>query len=243
MSPTPGQEFLELFRDLEQELCTLAKFKDSYVSFSRALNQVHYERLNPVVASGEVYEFLKTASDLRNLLSHRNDVAEPTPEFLARFRRIVSSVLYPLTCFDIATKGDDIMICRPAEQVKDVVQQMNKRRLSHIPVYDSDRSFLGVFSRTTFFEAFAAGENLSLGGDTRIEDLLGYIDINRHGTERYLFVSKKTSTIDVYQYLVKKKSTERRLSCIFVTKNGNAKEALLGVVTESDLFKAVVEGD
>lgn len=237
----PAEEFLELFRDLETELCRLAKFKDNYVSFSRALNKVHYEHLDPIIASSEIYEFLKTASDLRNLLSHRNEVAEPTVDFLARFRRIVKQVLYPLTCFDIATKGDRIIICRPEDRVLEIVGLMNLRHLSHIPVYGTAGNFVGVFSRTTFFEHFVNQKKLCIDGDTTIQALDEHLGLNRHGTERYLFVAKNTSTIDVYQHLLKRKSSERRLSCIFVTKNGNSKEPLLGIVTESDLFKAVVD--
>lgn len=236
-----AEEFLTLFRELEQELCSISRLKDSYVSFSRALNEVHYNKLNPVVASSDVYDLLKTASDLRNLLSHRNDIAEPTEEFLNRFRVVVKNVVYPTSCLDAATKGDKIVKASPQDNLLELMKIMELRGLSHIPVYAKNKEFLGVFSRTSFFEQLSRFKNLSIDKMTKVGDLADVIDINKHKTERYLFVSKNAHIIDVYQYLVRKKNAERRVSCIFITKNGKPNEPLLGVVTEVDLLKVAID--
>lgn len=236
-------EFLTLFRELEQELCSISRLKDSYVSFSRALNEVHYNKLNPVIASSDVYDLLKTASDLRNLLSHRNDVAEPTEEFLRRFKIVVKNVVYPTSCLDAATKGDKIVKTSPNDNLLELIKIMELRGLSHIPVYSHNKEFLGVFSRTSLFEYVSRRKNLVIDNTTKIGDLVDVIDINKHKTERYLFVSKNTHVIDVYQYLVHKKNAERRVSCIFITKNGKQDEPLLGVVTEVDLLKVAIDLD
>ena len=79
--------FLTVFKDLEKELVRISRLKDDYISFSRALNHIYYNRMNPVVSQRDCYDFLKTASDLRNILSHENDVCAPSEKFPAHLQR------------------------------------------------------------------------------------------------------------------------------------------------------------
>ena len=89
-------KFLSLFKKLEKELIALSKIRDSeYVSFSRALNKVHYDKLNPIIASQDNYDFLKTCSDVRNLLSHEENTVIPTDSFIQQFMKIIDSIFNP----------------------------------------------------------------------------------------------------------------------------------------------------
>lgn len=89
------EEFLTIFRELEEEIVKISGLDEGYISFNRALNEIHSKRLDPIIASDDAYEFLKSALDLRNILSHRNDVAEPTDIFLERFKKLSKNIIYP----------------------------------------------------------------------------------------------------------------------------------------------------
>lgn len=230
------QEFLEEFKKLEAELISVAKIRDDYVSFSRALNKVYYERLNPVVADVDVYEFLKTASDLRNILVHRLEVCEPTAVFLAKFKKTVKEITNPAKCLDVCTKGADLVSCHPGNLVREVAAIMVEAGLSHIPVLTGE-GIVGVFSRTSFFEYYAQRGKLETTEDFTIRDLLDVIRLEQHSNERYLFVSPKTPVYEVYKVISKKEPKARRLSCVFVTQNGRSDGKLVGIITETDLVK------
>ena len=77
-----------------------------------------------------MYEFLKTASDLRNILSHRNNVCVPSEEFLKKFKKITDEIIHPAKCEDIATKGNDLVLCHPGNKILDVIDAMSKKSFS-----------------------------------------------------------------------------------------------------------------
>jgi len=237
------EEFLTEFKQLEIELVKNCGLKDNYISFSRALNVIHSRGLDPVIASTDVYEFLKTASDLRNILSHRNNVAAPTEEFLNTFKRISSNIIHPTLCLDVATKGNNILIGHTSDCILTLMRLMSSRFLSHIPVYDENSNFVGVFSRTTLFEMFLKEKKINLDESTKVIDIIKFIDLAQHNNEQFMFVDKYTKIIDVYEKLLKHSKEERKLSCIFITAHGKANERLLGVVTQVDLLKIAAELD
>lgn len=231
------QEFLNTFKTLEVELISLARLNDDYVSFSRALNKVYTNRLNPIVSDADVYEFLKTASDLRNILSHRNNVCVPSEEFLKKIKKITDEIIHPAKCEDIATKENDLVLCHPGNKILDVIDAMSKKSLSNIPVI-YDGKIIGVFSRTTFFDYYVKNRKLCVDEEFTVRDFMDYVDIDSHTNERYLFVKPNTSLYDVYKELtLRKEPKKKRLSCIFVTSNGKNNGKLIGVITEADMIK------
>ena len=234
---TLEQDFLNTFKNLEVELIAMARLNDDYVSFSRALNKVYTNRLNPIVSDADVYEFLKTASDLRNILSHRNNVCVPSEEFVTKFKKIANEIIHPSKCEDVATKGNDLVLCHPGNKVIDIIDAMSKKSLSHIPVLDKGK-IIGVFSRTTFFDYYVQNRRLCVDNDFTIRDFIDYINVNSHSNERYLFVKPNTSLYDVYKELsLRKEPKKKRLSCIFVTSNGKNDGRLIGIITEADMVK------
>lgn len=228
--------FLEQFKELEQELVSIANIREDFVSFSRALNKVYYDRLNPVVADSDIYDFLKTASDLRNILSHRSAVCVPSKEFVDKFTRIVKEVKNPGKCIDVCTKASDLIICHPGNLVSDVVDHMMKTGLSHIPVMSGGK-VTGVFSRSTIFDYYAKHLDLTIDAEFTIKDFAEFTTLEGHSNERYLFVSPNTPIYEVFRVIHKTIPKSRRLSVVFVTKNGQSHSELLGIITETDLMK------
>jgi len=231
-----NNEFLDNFKRLEDKLVIISGLKGDFVSFSRALDKVHYSKLNPVVSDKEVYQTLKTASDIRNILSHETNACVPSNDFVKRFDLLVEEILNPLEAYDIATKKSEMLIAKLSYPVSDVVKEMTSRGLSHVPVIEDDL-IIGVFSRSTFFEYYAQNGMIKVNGEHLIKDFIKVTPLNKHGNESYAFTARKTKAYNLIKLLGKDKPGSKRIGCIFVTESGNSKERLLGVISEVDLLK------
>jgi CBS domain-containing protein len=230
-------DFLKDFKALEDRLVLLSGLRENYVSFSRALDIVHKERKNPVVAEEENYRFLQTASDLRNILSHENGVCEVTPGFESQFKAYVQEIINPVQAENICTKGDQLVFGSLSTPLKELCLKMGERHISHVPIVDRAGLVVGVFSMTSFFQRYYQEGKLVANGDDIIADFVKEVGIEGHLNEEYFFVGRKTPAYSLLNYFVKKESGAKRVSCLFVTEHGKKDERLFGVITEADLLK------
>ena len=229
------EAFLSDFKELENELLSLAKIKDEgHVSFSRALNTIYYSRLHPVLSVYENYDFLKTASDLRNILSHENDVCAPSEEYLKKFHNLKEKICHPLSCYDIATKK--IFTCYLHDTLSYLLPRMAKNSLSHIPIVDEERHVLGIFSRSTLFDYLCLSKEKDYSLESKVSQFEEVTGINSHLNESFTFVSRYQKVDQVYSYL-KREAHAKNLGLLLVTEHGNKNEKLLGVITLTDLVK------
>lgn len=228
--------FLSLFKKLEKELVLQSKIKDDdFISFSRALNKVHYARLNSVVAEEANYSFLKTCGEIRNLLSHEENIIVPTEEIIQKLKGILQSIQNPLTCYQVCSKN--VFTCSFGDRLNIVMTKMNRMGLSHVPVVDSSNRVIGVFSRETFFDSILQGKEFEVSEELLISDFRNSILLEEHFNESYLFVRRSLSTKEAYEMLLKRSEGGKRVSLLLVTENGKQSERLLGVITALDLAK------
>ena len=94
--------FLATFKTFEAFLSRLVKTKGEFTSYSQALNIAYSQKLSPIL-TGDNYDFLRSVGELRNILSHNNDVCNPNPEFLYKFLLIADSMMYPLKSIILCT--------------------------------------------------------------------------------------------------------------------------------------------
>ncbi len=227
--------FLASFKELEKELAHISRIKDDYVSFSRALNQIYYNRLNPIIAQRDNYDFLKTASDLRNILSHENNVCAPSESFLERFQKIGKAILSPYDCYDVCTK--DVDTCVLSTPVFEAMERMVKNGLSHLPVVNAKGQVIGVFSRSTLFDFLQGRNKMELDASYTIQDFRSAVSFDGHLNEDFFFVPRHRSVVDAFGMILKKKAHDKQVGLLLVTENGRKTEKLLGVITALDLAK------
>lgn len=227
--------FLTSFKELEKELLGIAKLKDDYVSFSRALNHIYYNGLNPVIAQRDNYDFLRTASDVRNILSHENDVCVPTEEFFNKFQSIARAIISPYTCYEVATKNIDT--CHYSDRLFSICSLMDRKHLSHIPVLNDSERVTGVFSRSSIFDYLNEYQHLEITPEYTIGDLREVVALNNHSNETFFFVSKRMNILSAFELIQKKKAHDKIVGLLLVTENGKSSEKLLGVITMTDLAK------
>ncbi len=228
------ERFLYLFKELESEVISLTSIKsDDYIPFSRALNQIYKEQSNPILSDYDNYSYLKSASDLRNLLSHENDTCVPTEEFIAKGEKLLSKLQHPVTVYDIATK--EIESCSKKDKVSSVMKKMNLLGLSHFPILNEKGIVEGVFSRSTIFDGILQG--ILYRDDFLIADYDIVSSLSSHLNESFLFVSKRTTADKVFSYLQNRSPHKKNIACILVTESGKKEEKLLGICTLADLAK------
>ena len=230
------ETFLEVFKKLEKELLGIADLKDDFVSFSRALNHVYYHRLNPVLAKRDNYDFLKTASDVRNILSHENRPIAPTEEFLSQFLALANAIINPLDCYEVSTK--QIVTCTYGNKVLDIMKLMNDQGISHIPVLDHrDGHVVGIFSRDVFFDYLLENIEVSITEESTVGDFRSVLALENHHNEQFLFVERYLSVSKAFRLLLKEKAHDRAVALLLVTEHGKPKERLLGIITLTDLAR------
>lgn len=228
--------FLTHFKELENHILSLAKIKsEGHVSFSKALNDVYYQRKEPLISQYDNFDFLKTCADLRNILSHENDVCVPSDEFLNKFIKLKESIIHPLTCYDICSKK--VYSCKKNDSVLNCLKKMTYYSLSHLPVLDDDNCVQGVFSRETLFDFYSMNEIIHCDEKTKIEEFMEFIPLDEHLNEKYLFVSRNRKVDEICSNLFKSKEHDKNIGLIFVTENGRSTQKLLGVITVTDLAK------
>jgi CBS domain-containing protein len=230
------ERFLRLFKSLEDKMISLSGLSGGFVSFSRALDRVHAYGLNPLVADDENYQFLKTASDLRNILSHENSVCIPDVSFNDKFEGLVNEIINPLTALDIATKAENIVYATKTSALSSIAELMVRYHLSHVPIVEKG-IVIGVFSSTTFFQYFYQNQSLKADKDSTIADFVDLTGYDSHLNESFVFASVSQKASSLLKYFLSRKPGEKKVSCVFLTKSGNNKEKLEGLITEADLLK------
>lgn len=235
MSENKIERFLYLFKELEKEVIALSDIKsDDYVPFSRALNKIYYDKSNPLLSDYDNYSYLRSASDLRNLLSHENDTCIPTNEFIQKGERLLSRLKHPVTVYDISTK--EIEYCTMDEKVFSIMKKMNLLGLSHFPILNQEKKVIGVFSRSSIFDGILQG--IRFDSSSLVSDFEKVTGLSSHLNESFLFVSKTTTAEKVFTFLENRSAHKKNIACLFVTQNGSKDEKLIGICTLADLAKA-----
>lgn len=234
MNDNRVERFLYIFKELEREVIALTNIEsDGYVSFSRALNQIYNDKSHPLISDYDNYSYLRSASDLRNLLSHENDTCVPTEEFIQKGEKLLSKLKHPTTVYDISTKV--IESCKKHDKVSSVMKKMNLLGLSHFPILDEKGVVMGVFSRSTIFDGILQG--IYYNENSVIGDYEKVTGIGSHLNESFLFVSKKTTADKVFSFLKNRSPHKKNITCLFVTQTGKKEEKIIGICTLSDLTK------
>lgn len=227
--------FLSAFKELENYLEKLDGVKDEYVPFSRMLSDIYYGRKDPLISQYDTYDFLKNAAELRNTLSHENDICVPSSSFLERFLSLKEKIIHPLNVYAISTKEIHSAILETS--LEEVIGIMKEFSLSHVPLLDEKDHLVGVFSRTTLFDYIQNEGNMLSISSLKMKDFIPYIDINNHSNERFVFVSRWERVDTVFPYLLKSKEHEKNIGLLLVTENGKENEKILGLITLTDIAK------
>ena len=133
-----------------------------------------------------------------------------------------------------ATKG--VYYATLDMNVIEVMNIMNEKCYTHIPVYDNskDKNLVGIFSENTIFQYLLNEKIIGLEDNTIFKDIEKCININ-NSKEFVKFVSRDKLYDDVVNDFITEFKKGNKLSCVMVTQNGKPTESIIGILTTWDI--------
>ncbi len=232
-----SEEYLELFRVLEEEL------EAKYNGLKRTSSSIVIQYLQDL-ESLPVRDDLDLCREVRNILTHNaaldgEPVVEPSEALMDQLRAIIAYVKRPPLATAFMTKREQLLTADMGQRVLEVMRAMERRGFSHVPVMGKGE-MVGVFSTGTVFSYCTRdlGEK-GITADTRIRDFSQWLPWEKHMMECYGFVDEKATYADVKWEFERIKVGEKRLAALFVTRTGDPAEPLQGMITPWDVLRRV----
>lgn len=226
MAESNSKRFIDAYNRLDQGLRDIYNIKSS-ISFSDCIRRV--SSVNSVIRKYEddIIEYGR----LRNAIVHRGGeetIAEPNTHVVEKLESIARLICTPPRVMDTVANRS-VFVVKANTPLSEVMVQMFQTGYSVVPVYDGE-NLIGVINRKMIVEALGAtvAANVSLNDLVKLS-VVEAIDLSG-GSNSYEVVASNV-TIDNVLYLFQ---SNRKLSVIIITRNGNYNEQPLGVVTTSD---------
>lgn len=231
-------EFLSLFKILENKVVTISNLDDEYISYSKAISYIHARNLDPIIFNDNNFQILKQAGDLRNLLSHNDDICLPTSSFFDTFKIIANKIIGPDNIYSIANKK--IVYVKKDYSLLMSFKLMIEKSLSHLPILDDEYRIKGILSRSSLFDYMIVNnlKNIDISS-LEVKDLYQVTEIHSHLNESFIIAKKSSNLADCYKLLVNKNEHDKNVAMILITEDGTIYDKLLGIITISDFNKVV----
>lgn len=228
-----GKEFLEAYRVMEELLTNkYTKSKKNYSSVvMRFISEPEGQRFR---------ERLNICREIRNILTHSpriggQEVLTPSQQMVDTLYEVIEYLRRPPMALDFATPGEKIMTVGLDDRAYPLMNKMEQRGFSHIPVMDQ-KCFFGIFSISTLFSYILDHPGMPLDPEITIGDFYDYLPIENHVSEAFLFMDKKATYWDVRRQLDTKSRQKKRMAAIFITSSGLSDNHLLGMITPWDVL-------
>ncbi len=232
-------EFLELFRKLEKHLrIEYSRGTYSYSNFMNTIHRIKKTNKNSVISNKHNFDILHQASQIRNILSHNNNVLIPSDKFLNEFRAIVKKICDPLKVGHIMIKLDDLKSASLNTPVGDIINMLKEYGYNTIPIIDNHQ-LMGVFTEKSAYDYLSMYKTKSLSKNMLIKDILEAIDLNSDPRKYFDFIGRNASIQDAYDLFNKDLKSRRELLLLLVTEKGEYDQALLGIVALRDIENAL----
>lgn len=227
--------FLKQFRDLEKYLRVeyeRGDYKES--SFMATLFRIRGRKENPIIANPAYFDVLQQAAQLRNIIVHNDDIAEPTAEFLAKFTSVVKMITRPERIDKVMIPISAIKKCSVDESVGQVMDLMDKSGFSKIPVIENNR-LIGVFTEKAFYYYLAIEPEKAISRKTLIGELINAIDLDGDPAPYFDFIKRNADVFMGLRRFRRDFQEKNKLEMLFVTETGAKHETVLGIITLKDL--------
>lgn len=227
-----ADEFLNLYRTLEELL------SDKYGEKTR-YGSVVVQFIND--REGRQFkDKLNLCREIRNLLSHHPEIdgeriVEPSQAMIDTLNEVIDYIKRPPMAIDFATTYENLLKVSPDQKILPVMKKMERKGFSHVPVIDGGK-FVGVFSVGTIFMYISSNYPLAESCDMEIGDFSEFLPFEAHSTERFSFMPKTATAIDVKAAFEQPSERSRRLAAIFITASGSKNDPLLGMITPWDIL-------
>ena len=225
----------ELFERLYNELEDLVREKYHLSSTASAV-YVYETKVKSDVARN-----LRTLRELRNYLVHdkRTSVIDAfvvTDDAIEYLKKRIEILRQPLRAIDVCVPKHHILFGYESSRLLPLLDQMVKRNISHVPVLDLSDRLMGIFSGESLFQTLIEAGSKAIDAKTMLSDIAGFLAIDKHVGEQYLFVGRNALLEDLDDLVQSTHQTTKKLTMLLVTETGKPNEKILGLITPLDLL-------
>lgn len=184
-------------------------------------------------------QFLRAAVDLRNLLIHNKNVAEPTKEFMSDFSKVIEEINNPNKAYDVMVHYQNIFKCDIEDTMDKAHKIMKENNISNIPILENGDLY-GVFNESSVFNHLFQTVNAEILSikETKFKDIKNALKIDNHASIYYDFIPRKKTVYDVADDFIKNQfKDDKRLELYIVTEHGKKTEKFLGILSPYDIIK------
>ncbi len=224
-----AERFLNAYAVIEHELQKILDLKEH----RRFYDMVDMAaKVNPVISR---YKFdLKEYGDLRNAIVHDRSggkiIAIPNDDAVESVEAIVRAFLEPPKVIPLFQK--EVLTLSVGDPMIRALRLMGKHAYSQAPVLDGD-TITGMLTSNLIVRwmgASLAEDAFDLEGTT-VGDILRYIK----GADNFEIISASTSLFDIPELFLHYQMEGGKLEAVLITRNGNRREPLMGIITNRDL--------
>ena len=184
---------------------------------------------------------LKDFSDLRNAIVHNprregKAIAEPRADTVARIKELRDLIFDPPKVHPRFSA--DVTVAHEDESVGSIIQDMQNRNFSQVPVLDQDDQVIGLLTTNTI--ARWVGGNIERdedGGELLLTDTTTVAHIQEYAerTDNYTFLSRGATLFEAAEEFRIEPDDYGPIDAVLITQNGRPGESLLGIITMADL--------
>lgn len=230
-----SETFLATFNRVEKEIKALMIYRKD-MSFSRSVRIL--SNSNAIVR--KYMDDLLEYAELRNAIVHNkvdmtHAIAEPHDTVVERIKLIEKELTEPIRVIPVFSRA--VYVFQEDDALHKLLTVIHEKGLSKFPIY-KEREFVGLVTQKgiTRWLAGNIGVRTQDIKETKIKDVLAF----QQG-DNYQFIRMETSQSDALEYFRGNIGEGSRLEALLITKNGDANEQLLGIITPWDIVHSTEE--
>lgn len=234
---TNAELFLQIYNEFDNYLHNSLNSNREHISHVDLLERS--SKTNPFIRANE--SKLRTFAKLRNVIVHESNkevyfIAEPHDAVIKQYEELVSFITNPPKVIDIAIKTLQVFSSTLDENVIEIINKMQEKLYTHVPILDKTGIIIGVLSESTIFR-ITHDQEIIIDMNSKVAEIRKYIEIEDRIMEYFEFVDRIMSVDELRDRYHKRFSKGERLGAYFVTNNGNPTEKFLGLITVWDLMR------
>ena len=226
-----NEEFIKLYRQVEMYIDSKYPYADS--SIYEHIKKLEKSMVKKDIEKATIYDALR---NMRNQLSHRNvgEFIEVTQKSIDFLKREINEFINPLNASDIMLPIDKVYYVYLSDNTIDVLDEIYNHGYDVLPVVNELDQVIGIFSLDVILKSIYSKKVGSISKESTLNDFKDLIGINDQLKERYDFVSDDATVEEIISIFNKKES--KKLKMLFVTKYGNSKNPIIGIITPHDVI-------
>lgn len=226
------EAFIEKYKELEEAVRTTYRLGNAD-SISRFLadKREFYKENNEI----------RYCQEVRNLIQHKYKIdskytVEPTEAMLEFMDALIDKVKNRPLCMSIAIPAQKIYSRTIYDTILDTMSVMREKTYTHVPIMEDGR-IIGVFDENCLFTYLCDHEIVGIEEeDTFHGEIHNYLSLEQRDMEEFIFIRSDMYVDELVDIFEKAFDKGKRISVVFLTKNGRKEEKVLGLITPWDIL-------